>query len=79
MPNMPVITTYRSKKTLASDNAAVCAKMAELINDIPAGLGQGVNSLIDVYTVAGKIYVHTEDAIQDVSLLDYYDIEKVSA
>lgn len=75
---MPVITTYRSRQTLGINNAHVCAKIAELLQDIPAGLGQGNNALLDLYVAGGRVYVHIDDTIQDQTLMDYYDIDKVS-
>jgi hypothetical protein len=76
---MPLITTYRTVKTLATaqDQAAIAAKLGEFLNDAVNTFGRAI---IEIQTSAGHIYVHMDDAIPQNESFDpaYYAIEKVT-
>lgn len=76
---MPVITTFRSIKSLANpvDQSAIASKMGELMRDAVDAFGR---EIMEVQTIAGHIYIRLDDNIPNAENFElaYYEIERAS-
>lgn len=75
---MGTITTYRTIDSLSTTDGqnAVVSKLSEFLSDV-----RGVFNLdiVEIQTIAGRVYIHLSDAINRADMPpEYYDMEKAS-